>query len=308
VADAVLPARAALLHWGALLRLSLAPSAAADILAGTAWAGGSLRAGTCWLVVCASLSLYHGGLVWNDWADREHDRRTRPFRPIPSGGVSARAAFCCGVALLLLGTLLACLALPARSCWIPVALVAAILLYDLGPRSAWRGPLLLASCRGLNLALGIAAAGALHPTALAPIALYALYVACVGAIGRYEDAAAEQVDAARLAPWLTTACCVLIGIALLPGAFGMDLAGACRVIGLSTALLAARPIAAAALRRRPHERAEVLGLMGMLLRRLLVCTAVLALTRGTLEAALVAALILLGYPLSFFLRRIFPPS
>src|SRR5262245_25587137 len=43
------------------------------------------------LLVC-SACLYCSGMVWNDFFDVEQDRRERPFRPIPSGKVSRRAA------------------------------------------------------------------------------------------------------------------------------------------------------------------------------------------------------------------------
>src|SRR5689334_6986324 len=92
-----------LVAWGRLLRLSLATTAAADVVAGVlfsehAWPGG-LRP---WLLVAGSLCVYHGGMALNDWADRVHDARVRPERPIPSGALRAGQAL--GVALLLLAT------------------------------------------------------------------------------------------------------------------------------------------------------------------------------------------------------------
>ncbi len=71
--------------WGRLLRLSLAPSAAADALAGItigAWGAFPLDARVL-LSAAGSLCVFHGGMALNDWADREGDARTRPDRPIP---------------------------------------------------------------------------------------------------------------------------------------------------------------------------------------------------------------------------------
>ncbi|MEO0649527.1 MAG: UbiA family prenyltransferase, partial [Planctomycetota bacterium] len=94
------------LAWGQVLRLSLAPSAAADAAAGVLLgAGGWPLSGLSALPMVASLAVYHGGMGLNDWADREQDARARPGRPIPSGRVSATTVLVAAVALLLLGPL-----------------------------------------------------------------------------------------------------------------------------------------------------------------------------------------------------------
>src|SRR5437773_2608345 len=97
--------RSTLRAWGRLLRLSLAPSAAADVVAGLVYGsiGGWPERGWAWWLVPASLGVYHGALVLNDWNDRVHDARTRPARPLPSGQVNPRAALAAGLALMLLG-------------------------------------------------------------------------------------------------------------------------------------------------------------------------------------------------------------
>ena len=84
----------ALKSWGRLLRLSLAPTAIADVVAGAFWggAGGAPPLGELALLGLASSCTYHGGMALNDWADRAQDARVRPDRPVPSGGVNARAA------------------------------------------------------------------------------------------------------------------------------------------------------------------------------------------------------------------------
>src|SRR5882672_4413105 len=97
-----------MLAYGRLLRLSLAPSAAADIAAGVVLASGLWPAsGKPWLLMLASLCVYHGGMALNDWADRAADAQSRPTRPIPSGAISARVALVLALALLLTGPVLA---------------------------------------------------------------------------------------------------------------------------------------------------------------------------------------------------------
>jgi len=98
----------AALAWGRLLRLSLATTAAADVVGGAVYAGqGWPGMGRLWLPIAASLCVYHGGMVLNDCADAEPDLKTRPERPIPSGAVNPQAALTVAIVLLALGPLLA---------------------------------------------------------------------------------------------------------------------------------------------------------------------------------------------------------
>lgn len=92
----------------ALVRISLLPTALADAIAGVLLAhGGAFPGWSPFLLQAgASLGVYHGALALNDWADREHDARTRPTRPIPSGSVPAAAALIGGLGLVVAG--LAC--------------------------------------------------------------------------------------------------------------------------------------------------------------------------------------------------------
>ncbi|TAJ22128.1 MAG: transferase, partial [Planctomycetota bacterium] len=241
--------------WGRLLRLSLAPSAVADVIAGHVAASGAWRPAEWGALAVASLCLYHGGMALNDWSDRAHDARTRPERPIPSGAISAGAALGAALALLACGLVLAWSALPPGPRWIPCLLVGAIAAYDLAPRGAWSGPLLLGTCRGANLALGFAAAGPLQPWCAAPIGLYAGYVVAVSRVGRHEDAAAASVElrALRL-PLAACALCMLALAAAPPWPLEPARLWLARGAGLALALAALWPLRAlharAALERR----------------------------------------------------------
>src|SRR5437870_135185 len=94
--------------YAQLVRLPNVFTALADICLGAVAAlaatGGS---GASWwsflLLLLCSACLYCAGMVWNDVFDIEQDRRERPFRPIPSGRVSRRAAMLLGVILLGVG-------------------------------------------------------------------------------------------------------------------------------------------------------------------------------------------------------------
>lgn len=302
---------AALRAWGRLVRLSLAPSAAADVVAGLVYAGGGRwpsETRALWLVP-ASLGVYHGALVLNDWNDRAHDRATRADRPIPAGVVDARSALLVGFALVFLGV--ACAGLAGAGCvpWY-AGLAAAALAYDFASRGAWLGPLLLAACRAANLGAGMwfvtRADPSLSPVVFLPCALYGAYVFCVSRLGRLEDredgAALERAPSA----WLCGAACALLGLAGLP-----PLERAERIVAIVLACVASVGLWRSAFATSEWTARAVERAMGSALRRLLVCAAIVALLsarRDVPDAWVAAALVLLGYPLAYALRKSFPPS
>jgi len=311
----------ALLAWGRLLRLSLAPSALADIAAGLvlgagAWPGGARP----FLLMGASACVYHGGMALNDWADRSEDARLGRPRPIPAGSIGAPAALALAVALLAVGPLLAWAAAPRCGLVLgAVALCAA--LYDLAGRGPWRGPLLLAACRAGNLGAGLALASTLvsfRPLLLlAPLA-YGLYVFLVSRLARLEDAAPAAGEL-RPAPSLLAMILALLALGGV-AAFLAAYLSAADAAGIPTWTLGLLPVASALAGARglgrslarlgfaPWRPADVQRVAGMGLRRLLIASAALALGAGTPDGVVVATLILCGYPLSFALRRVFPPT
>ena len=134
-----------MLALGRLLRLSLLPSALADVLvgvvlgAGGTWPSGS---GAGWLLL-ASLGVYHGALALNDWADRDEDAQARPDRPLPAGQVSPRSALALGAALVSGGVLCALGAGLHVALWMGVVAAAAVAWSTgiVGYRpTAWRAP------------------------------------------------------------------------------------------------------------------------------------------------------------------------
>lgn len=79
-------------------------TAAADIFAGYFMVHGARVVGSDrFLLGLSSMCLYAAGCVLNDLADQEVDAVERPFRPIPSGRVSIRAAWTLLVILLSAG-------------------------------------------------------------------------------------------------------------------------------------------------------------------------------------------------------------
>ncbi len=144
-----------------LIRLPNLFTAAADALAGflvTHPRIAETDLSPLWLLVFSSVAFYAGGVVLNDWADREVDRRERPHRPIPSGAVSARAAWMLGVGFLVFGLILtASVAWQRHSPWpivVAVVLTLAIVFYNFWAKQFFVGPVVMGLCRAENLLLG----------------------------------------------------------------------------------------------------------------------------------------------------------
>jgi 4-hydroxybenzoate polyprenyltransferase len=310
-----------MLAFGRLLRLSLAPSAAADIAAGIVLAAG--RWPPSWkpyALVLASLCVYHGGMGLNDWADRHADAARGRGRPIPSGAVSARTALRAAAALLLVGPLIAFPCAP-RCALVLGAVSALAAIYDLAGRGPWLGPLLLAACRAGNLSTGMLLevdladyGGSWLPHVAS---FYGIYVFCVSRLARLEDASDADLRKGRPALGLGIAGCLLAltGFPALvvlqrnPSADRwLDDPRTGAIAGTVIASAGALGLIQKSVRQVSWTRGDVMDSVGMALRRLLVATAAIAAQAGTRDGLCVACAILCGYPLSFLLRRVFPPT
>lgn len=191
--------------WLALLRPPNLPTVPGDPLAGWCLAGGGDWPGAIAAAV-AALLLYMAGLILNDVADIETDRRERPDRPLPSERVTReaalRAALICGLA----GLGITCLAGPAVL-GIGTLLMLAILVYTFAtPRGSTRGFLAMGLCRALSVGLGIAAAGRLSvpPAALLAAVGFGGYIAAVSWMAAGETGE-QTLDARRWLPLLLAA-------------------------------------------------------------------------------------------------------
>lgn len=157
-----------MLPWLQLLRLPTVFTALADVLCGFFVAAAVLPAGAAsWevlpLLLLSSAGLYLGGMVLNDVFDSALDTVERPERPIPSGCISRRSAALFGAMLMLIGLA------AAGAAWVVAGRVghtlliagliaAAVVTYDAVLKSTVAGPVSMATCRFLNLALGASTA------------------------------------------------------------------------------------------------------------------------------------------------------
>ena len=174
----------------ALLRLMRIPNvftAIADILMGFIFIHQSFEPlGGLLCLLLATVCLYSAGMVLNDVFDVDVDTLERPERPIPSGAISLRTASLWGCGLLTSGFLFASgsfvLFGPKESpLWIgfepglvSLLLIGAILLYDKVLKKTALAPVMMGSCRTLNILLGMSLASADDRVLLPAGALLAL--------------------------------------------------------------------------------------------------------------------------------------
>ena len=199
-----------------LLRPPNVVTAIADVLAGYAVAGRGRPDTVPWLVG-ATMCLYAGGVVLNDYFDRAIDAVERPERPIPSGRVAAPRAAAFGAGLLAAGVAAAWQA-TATAALVAAAIVASVLLYDAAAkRHAVAGPLTMGLCRGLNLVLGIAAVPAAVSGRWAIALLSVAYVAAVTMVSRGEVYGGRRGAAAAAMVVLGGVLAALTAIAIASG-------------------------------------------------------------------------------------------
>lgn len=173
--------------YAQLVRLPNLPTALADICLGALVAHALPQHGLSFgLLLLASACLYCAGMVWNDYFDREQDRRERPSRPLPSGRVFPAQAVRLGCVLIATGLLLAGL-VGGPSIGVAIGLAAAILLYDGWLKRTWVGPMAMGACRFLNVLLGVSACGSLlGPRGVHLAAIVGLYIVGVTWLARTE--------------------------------------------------------------------------------------------------------------------------
>ena len=299
------PANNAALAWGQLFRLSLCPTALADILAGSALAAaatGELELEP--LLFCSTLGIYHGSMALNDWADQKEDARDRPHRPLPSAEITSRAALTAACGMILAGVSCAFFLNPALGVWM-LGIATLAVGYNIWLRGPWSGPISLGACRAMH----ISAPAVLFATPLiettSVIALgYGLYVFTLSRLARLETLGSSEL---KQAPSF-----YLMGCAAIFLATSVNISGEASLAPRLAATLLSLGAAVALTRRawplEPWTAVRVQGSVGLSLRLLLLFTASATLSTGSESAWIPAALILTGYPLAHALRKAIPPT
>lgn len=181
-----------------LVRLPNVFTAGADSLAGWLLVMGTFQGPERWLpLVLASMCIYAAGIALNDLFDLELDRAERPGRPLPSGAVGLRFAVVLAIGLFGLALVLAAGSGSTVSFLVALLLVACVVSYDVGLRRTWLGPIVMGSCRGLNVLLGMSQAVNFGgPTAWLVAGSLTIFVAGLTGISRSETLTGRAVGVA----------------------------------------------------------------------------------------------------------------
>ncbi len=152
--------------WAEILRLPNLFTVPGDplagaLLAGAAGEGDALRTALC---AAASLGMYAAGLLFNDVADLEEDRRDRPARPLPSGRIALRAAMRAG-SLAMASAMALYWTAGVRAGAAGTALACNILAYNFLLKRSVFGPVVMGLCRGMSVLAGSLAIAAPIPRA-----------------------------------------------------------------------------------------------------------------------------------------------
>ncbi len=289
--------------WFRLLRAPNLLTVPGDGAAGYLLATGAAAQpdGRLLAVLGASVLFYVAGLLMNDLADRETDRRERPNRPIPSGRVSAST-----VRNVLLMCLLVGLALSASAGrWVLIVallLVGSITAYNLLPRAGPLAVVWMATCRGLNVLLGAAVASAATTLVWTGAMIVAWFVAALTILARHEMSEARP----GWRVWMPAAV-ILVGfiailrLVALPPDMEMRLAGAFFFAFALAGLAGWRVL--------EGGRAMAPSAVGLLISALIPLQAALCLAAGAGAWGMGSAfLLILFWPLNRLLARSFAPS
>ena len=131
--------------------------------------------------------IYVGGMWLNDACDIEFDRVYRPERPIAAGAVGLGTVWAGGFGMLIVGWV--CLArLGAVGVGAGLALLVAVVVYDVVHKVVSFAPVLMAACRGLLFVVaGSAGDEGLTGEAVWSAVVLALYVVGVSYVARRES-------------------------------------------------------------------------------------------------------------------------
>lgn len=272
-----------------LLRISLAPTAVSNSVAGVLLAQGSPHVSALAFAAGFSVCAYSLGMVLNDIADLERDRTLHPDRPLVRGEISLVGAW--AIALVLAaGAMGFAVALGEGAFGLGGLLVLVVFAYDFAlKRLGILGAFAMGAARGLNFLVGFATveSGKGHPYAL----VLFCYVTAVTCISLLEDDPKRGCFAACSVAAAVAAGCVGYFAVLSKGWLG---------VGLSAAVIFAW-LSQAVVRFRSFDRAA--AMRGVFYGLILIVPLDAAIVAADPSKAGSALLLLLLLPLAGVLRR-----
>jgi 4-hydroxybenzoate polyprenyltransferase len=154
----------------------------------------TIEINTIILVISSSVCLYAAGVIFNDVADRQLDRKERPNRPIPSGKISQKSAIILALLLIAISITVSYF-ISVATFSIVLLLITAIILYDFMLKNSLFGPTIMGVTRVLNILLGASPNLSNLLVGQVDNVLYRLclicasefiYIASISALSRYE--------------------------------------------------------------------------------------------------------------------------
>ena len=258
------PPKALLRTWARLLRLPNLFTVPGDAVAGFLLGSGGAFGWDMAAGVGAVLCLYAGGLLLNDFFDRETDARERPERPIPSGAVHPTAVLVAGLVLLFGGVAVAWLGGGREPGIVAGLLAVAVVAYDAGlKRLRWLGPVVMGSCRAGSVLLGGSLAGGLGATGVLLAAGVALAYTAALTVLAFGEAGGRPVGRAAFVPAAVLVAAGVVAASLL------RLDGAERLLAIAPLLLAVVHTARAG-RAACDGRLAVPPFIGLLIRSMVL--------------------------------------
>lgn len=183
------------LHWGTLsdwaqlVRLPNSFTLISDTTAASLVVGSYLLPVPVFaLTMLSSFCAYWAGMILNDVVDIEEDRISRPTRPLAAGRISPTIAGHVANGMLLIGPLLILIATTiytSQKLWMGAAFAAAVVLslavrsYNSPLKHTFIGPVLMGSCRSLNILMAGCCMLSVGESEAAPMALV-WYAAAIG--------------------------------------------------------------------------------------------------------------------------------
>lgn len=157
---------------------------------------------------------YAGGMSLNDYCDRHWDAERQPYRPIPSGRISARSVLTISLGLFAAGFVCLMLAPSHKGPLAGLVLVAIIVLYDGLHKRHWSTVFLMALTR-----LGVYAVTAMALVGEVPLLVWLaggiqmLYTLSVTVVARWENSRPQDLGF-PLIPWMIAAMAIIDGLFL----------------------------------------------------------------------------------------------
>ena len=197
-----------------LCRVSNLPTVWMNVLTATvivsAVVGGSYTIG---LVLLALSCFYAGGMALNDYCDRDWDMQRQPYRPIPSGRVTARQVLSIALGLFAAGFVCLFFAPDDRAPLAGLVLLLLIALYDALHKKHWSTVFIMALTRlGVYAVTAVALVGEVPTLVWLAGGIQTLYTLLVTVVARWENSRSSDFGF-PLIPWM------LAGMGIVDGLF-----------------------------------------------------------------------------------------